>query len=148
MRPYWRTRKQENTGIGLCHPEHNEATGVPMTQLLFRPDFIRFIIPTRSVHVIADWNGRPIDVVISRRVIEYLAETTGLDRDQSFTIIIRNKDCLQRAAARAVDRYGSNTRAVAVELADVKLAGMKLQPMIVGPETVAKNYLAREKTTF
>jgi hypothetical protein len=119
-----------------------------MTQLLFRPDFIRFIIATRSVHVVADWNGRPIDVIISRRVIEYLAETTGLDRDQSFTTIIRNKDCLQRAAARAVDRYGSNTRAVAVELADVKLAGMKAQPMIVGPQTGAGNYLTREKATF
>jgi hypothetical protein len=118
------------------------------TQLSFRPDFIRFVIPTRSVHVIADCNGRPIDVIVSRRVIEYLAETTELDRDQSFTIIVRNKECLQRAAARAVDRYGSNTRAVAVELADVKLAGMQAKPMIIGPQTVPKNYLVREKTTF
>jgi hypothetical protein len=105
-----------------------------MSHLTFRSDFLRYIEPVKSVHVVAEHAGRPISILITRRVIEYLADANDLDRDQSFTTVVRNKECLQRASERAIERYGDE-HAIAVELADVKLAGLKAPPMVVSRQS-------------
>lgn len=105
-----------------------------MLRLDFKRRFIRFIEKSKSVHLIAEIDGRLIGILISRRVIEYLAETANLDRGQSFTTVVRNKQCLQSAAERAAERYGVNFGHMAVELADLKLAGLKAVPMAMEHE--------------
>jgi hypothetical protein len=105
-----------------------------MPNFSFRPAILRFVRSAKSVHVVADCNGRQISVLISKRVIEYLAETTDLDQDQSFTTVVRNKEILESAARRTLERYGDGVSAIAVELADVKLWGSKAPPRVLRAE--------------
>jgi hypothetical protein len=109
-----------------------------MPSLTFRANFIRFIERSHAVHIVGDHGGKSISILIGRRVIEYLAEAADLDRDQSFTTVVRNKECLECAVERAADRYGDNFYAIAIELPDVKLTGIKARPMVVRRESDAK----------
>jgi hypothetical protein len=128
--------KSYKTGFSLAARPTAREKGAPMSHLTFRSDFIRYIEKTRSVHLKADYARQELSVVITRRVIEYLADAANLDRDQSFTTVVRNKECLLVAAERAIERYGVTFYAVAVELADVQLSGLKAATVILrlGPE--------------
>jgi hypothetical protein len=90
--------------------------------LNFLPTRIRFNHATHGVHVAARFEGRELDVVIGRKVIERLAGTGPLDQDQSFTAVVRHKAHLEHAAEIAATRQGDDCPAVDVELADLQLS--------------------------
>lgn len=95
-----------------------------MMALAFLPDFIQFNPVTHSVHVHAQCEGHQVLVMISSAAIEHLAGTSGLDKDESVSLVVQNKDKLQHAAEIALARLGAGavtgTSTVTVEAFDLR----------------------------
>lgn len=84
--------------------------------LTFLPTHLDFNPDTRAVHIVARCDGRDVSVIVSRDAIEHLARVSDLDRDASFTVVVKNKTLLAQAAEIALARFGDNCPAVIVEL--------------------------------
>lgn len=89
--------------------------------LRFLPVHMRYDQFTRAVHVVALNGNSTIDVQISRAAIEHLAGITLLNKDDSFTAIVRHKTTLEHAAEIALASLGTGSIAVAIKAADVEL---------------------------
>jgi hypothetical protein len=91
--------------------------------LRFTSTRIRFLESLRSVHLTAERDGVPLGVLVSRAVIEHLAAAQRLSKDESFTIVVRNKAVLEGAANRAFRRFGSGSTVITIEMTDMTPEG-------------------------
>lgn len=96
--------------------------------LKFLPTRLRFNRATRGVHVLAAYEGAQIEIVISRAAIAWLAEGEGLNQDEAFTAVVKNKARLEHAAEVALSRCGDDRTEVDLELADLHLVGAAYAP--------------------
>jgi hypothetical protein len=85
-------------------------------QLSFLPTRLDVNPHTRAVQVIARCDGRDVGVIVSRYAIEHLAGVEDLDKNSSFTVVVKNKTLLAHAAEIALARFGDDCPAVIVEL--------------------------------
>jgi hypothetical protein len=93
------------------------------------PKRLRFNRATHGVHVVAEHDGKQVDVIISRAVIEWLRGANGLSQDESFTTVVKHREQLQRAAQIAADRRDDDHRAtVVVEMSDLRMSERRKAP--------------------
>lgn len=76
---------------------------------------------TRAVHVVAQNGDSAVDVQISRAAIEHLAGTTLLNKDDSFTAVVRHKDILERAADTAIANHRQDGKSISVRPSDIEV---------------------------
>jgi hypothetical protein len=86
---------------------------------------LNFEARTRSVRVSALYDGTVMDVIISRPVLEQVAQAERLTQDEAFTTVVQNRKYLELAAARACSRHGAHVPIVTIGLADLVTAELK-----------------------
>jgi hypothetical protein len=89
--------------------------------LRFLPVYMRYNHFTRAVHVVAQNGDSRTDVQISRAAIERLAGATLLNKDDSFTTVIRHKELLERAASTAIANHHHDGSSISVRPADIAI---------------------------
>lgn len=89
--------------------------------LRFLPVYMRYDQFTRAVHVVAQDGDSTVDVQISRWAIEHLAGSTLLNKDDSFTAVIRHKEILERAADTAIANHRHDGKSISVRPSDIEL---------------------------
>jgi hypothetical protein len=101
----------------LAHlPASEDAMG-----LRFLPVYLRYNQFTRAVHVVARSDDSAVDVQISRAAIEYLAGAALLNKDDSFTTVIRHKEVLERAANMAIANHHSDGPSISIRRSDIAM---------------------------
>jgi hypothetical protein len=89
--------------------------------LRFLPVYLRYNQFTRAVHIVAQNGDNAVDVQISRAAIEHLAGSTLLNKDDSFTAVIRHKEILERAANIAIANHRHDGKSISVRPSDIEM---------------------------
>jgi hypothetical protein len=89
--------------------------------LRFLPVYMRYNQFTRAVHVVAQNGDGTVDVQISRAAIEHLAGFTLLNKDDSFTAVIRHKEIFERAADAAIVNNHHDGKSISVRPSDIAM---------------------------
>lgn len=79
---------------------------------------------SRSVVVAAICNGRLIDVVVPRAVLEHIGGQMPLSQDESIATVKGNIETLRQAAGISAARDGMHVAVTVIELGDVALTSI------------------------
>src|SRR5262245_44140907 len=78
---------------------------------------------SRSIVVAAICNGRLVDVVIPRMVLERVSGRASLSQDECVSVATQNLETLRRAAWMAAARNGAHVAVAVIEPSDIAAVG-------------------------